>query len=53
MRRPHRALHRKAWPLLGLAVGAALVLALALRPPPETVAETPSEGTFTVLEVLR
>lgn len=35
MRKSHRAIHRKVWPLLALLVGAGLVLALVLRPAPE------------------
>jgi hypothetical protein len=35
MKRAHRAAHRKLWPLLGLVIGAGLLLALVLRPPPE------------------
>ena len=53
----HRAAHRKLWPLLGLLVGAGLVLALVLRPPPENAAPPESlpshEGSFIVLEILR
>ncbi|MFN4284219.1 MAG: hypothetical protein ACK4NA_16430 [Alphaproteobacteria bacterium] len=62
MRRSHRAAHRAVWPLLTLGLGAALALALVLRPPPEiapdaaaagTSAEASNEpGKFTVLEVL-
>lgn len=52
MRKIHRTAHRKVWPLLGLIVGAGLVLALLLRPAPEGQAQGDS-GTFTVLETLR
>lgn len=51
MKRAHRAAHRRLWPLLGLLVGAGLLLALVLRPPPEGAAAT--DGGFTVLETLR
>jgi len=57
VRKMHRAAHRKLWPLLGLLVGAGLVLALVLRPPPENAAPPESlpshEGSFIVLEILR
>jgi hypothetical protein len=35
MRKAHRTAHRRVWPILALLVGAGLVLALALRPPPD------------------
>jgi hypothetical protein len=35
MRRAHRVAHRLAWPILALAVLFGLVMAYALRPPPE------------------
>jgi len=38
MRRSQRSLHRTLWPVLALVVGLGTVLALALRPPPETAA---------------
>lgn len=50
MRRTHRAAHRTLWPLLGLIVGACLVLALLLRPPPEVPAA--SEARVTLPAVL-
>ena len=53
MRRTHRAVHRRLWPALAAAVGAALVLALVLRPPPENAVPAPAEASFTVIEVLR
>jgi hypothetical protein len=34
MKRPHRAIHRRLWPFLALAVAVAFSLALYLRPPP-------------------
>ena len=62
MRRSHRAVHRALWPALTLGLGAALVLALVLRPPPEIAPAAAADGTrveasnetgnFTVLEVL-
>jgi hypothetical protein len=36
MKRPHRAFHRTIWPVLAVLVGLGFVLALTLRPPPET-----------------
>jgi hypothetical protein len=35
MRLAHRMVHQALWPVLALAVGLALVLALALRAPPD------------------
>jgi hypothetical protein len=34
MRRAHRTVHRRLWPLIALAVAIAFVLALMLRLPP-------------------
>jgi hypothetical protein len=34
MRRTHRAVHRKLWPLLALALTIGFALALILRAPP-------------------
>lgn len=48
MKRHHRAAHRRLWPILALLIGAALALALILRPPPPAEAES-----FTVLEILK
>lgn len=48
MRRAHRAAHRRIWPLLAAAIGAALILALVMRPAPQAEAES-----FTVIEVLQ
>ncbi len=47
MKRAHRAAHRRIWPLLAVTIGAALILALVLRPAPPAEAES-----FTVLEIL-
>ena len=35
MTRSHRTAHRRLWPVLALAVGFGLVMALYLRPPPK------------------
>jgi hypothetical protein len=37
MRRSQRAVHRMLWPVLVLAIGCGVVLALAWRPPPPAV----------------
>jgi len=34
MRRSQRAVHRMLWPVLVLAIGCGVTLALVLRPPP-------------------
>jgi hypothetical protein len=34
MKRQHRAIHRKLWPMLAAIIGVAFALALYLRPPP-------------------
>lgn len=34
MRRIHRAIHRRLWPVLAAAVAIAFAFALYLRPPP-------------------
>ena len=53
MKRAHRTVHRALWPMLTLAVGAALLLALALRPPPEPPAAAALENAaYSVIEVL-
>lgn len=49
MRRAHRAAHRRLWPALAVLVGAALALALVLRPPPDVAAD----ATFTLIEELK
>jgi hypothetical protein len=36
MTRRHRLFHRFAWPVLAFAVASGFILALLLRPPPET-----------------
>jgi hypothetical protein len=38
MRRSQRTVHRALWPVLALAVGLGMVLALGLRPPPDVSA---------------
>jgi hypothetical protein len=40
MRRAHRSAHRLVWPILVLAVVFGVVMALALRPPPDQPAAT-------------
>jgi hypothetical protein len=35
MRRAHRSVHRALWPVLALAVGLGVAMALWLRPPPK------------------
>jgi hypothetical protein len=37
MTRMHRSVHRLLWPVLALAVGLGLAMALYLRPPPNAV----------------
>lgn len=34
MRRAHRSVHRRLWPILALVVAAGFAMALYLRPPP-------------------
>jgi hypothetical protein len=44
MTRAHRFVHRLVWPVLALATLFGLVMALALRPPPEKpVPDEPTE----------
>lgn len=44
MRRSHRTAHRVLWPVLAVAVVFGFVMALALRPPPETATQAATES---------
>jgi hypothetical protein len=45
MTRTHRAVHRVIWPVIAVTVGVAFVMALVLRPPPETPATSAPQET--------
>jgi hypothetical protein len=43
MTRGHRTVHRMLWPALALIVAFGFTMALVLRPPPETPADSASK----------
>jgi hypothetical protein len=49
MTRGHRAFHRMLWPALALIVAFGFTMALVLRPPPETPADSASKTRVNAL----